>query len=230
MKHFILSASALALALPAFAAPTKGAPYSPPPAPPQDNLNWGQNWYIGFGINGDAASNLQGQPEAFVGVELEEVELDSTDVGFDVYLGRSINDHFAIEFGYTFVGNVNLDLTSTLVHENENEVRHYSGKVEQWNLHAVALGRWPIGDYVNLMIKGGAAWYENSQNLQNISTDITTHDKYSGFALTYGGGIEVFWDQFGIRGDYTAVLPPNRADDMFYVSDLVGLSFIYKFR
>jgi opacity protein-like surface antigen len=222
MKNLLISASCLALSLSAIAAPTKGAPYSPPPAPPQDNLNWGQNWYIGFGINADAASNLQGQPDAFVGVEIDELELDSTAIGFDVYLGRSINDHFAVELGYTFVGNVELDLSS--------ESSYYSGKVEQWDLHAVALGRWPIGDYVNLMIKGGAAWYENSQNLKNINSDLTTHDKYSGFALTYGGGLEVFWDQFGVRADYTAILPPNRADDMFYVSDLIGMSFIYKFK
>lgn len=208
MKKILLSACSLSLCLNAFAAST-------------DNLNWAENWSIGFGINADASSNLQGQPQAFVDVDTDSLELESTAVGFDVYLARAINDHFAIEMGYTFVGNVDLDYYA--------ESGPYTVKVEQWNLHAQALGRWPIGEYVNLMIKGGTAWYENTQNLENIETGAKVHDKYSGFALTYGGGVEVFWDQFGLRADYTALLPPNRADDMLYVSDLLGLSFMYKF-
>lgn len=221
MKRIILSsliASSLTLALPALA--SKGAPYSPKT---QDNLDWSTGWYIGAGFNSDAEFLLKLHgTEDITNISAAKIEMDSHNTGFDVYLGREVNPYFTTEFGYTYVGN--LDLTGKTDGELVEKVT-----VRQWNLHVVALAKAPVGEHLNFFLKGGVTWYNNSQKVRDYEENTTEHDKSEGVALTYGAGAEVAWDQFALRADYTKVRPGNSISKDFYISDLVGMSLIYKF-
>lgn len=225
MKSLInpaLFVCSIALSLPALA--NKGAAYTEKPSTPStDNLDWSKGWYIGLGINNDGifSEDVTGV-SSLIGFTTDEVDLSNSNIGFDVYLGREISKYWAVELGYTYVGNLD-------VNGETDEGLIQSATVKQWNVHAVGLGRLPLGEHFDFMIKGGPAWYFNSEKFEDVATDLTVHSKYRGFALTYGAGLEVFWDQFVVRADYTMISPPNNIQDDFWVTDIAGLSFIYKF-
>lgn len=212
----------LFMTLPALA--NKGADYkAPQPESSPYNLDWSKGWYIGAGVNADALTffDVNGTtiPAAF---STDKVEINSNNAGFDVYIGREVNRYWAAEFGYSYVGNVDLKGIT-------DGVKEQTAYARQWNLHAVGIGRLPLGYHMNFMYKGGLAWYFNSGKFLDIPTDVVSHNRYRGFALTYGAGLEVTWDQFVLRGDYTFMSPPENIQDDFLVTDLMGVSLIYKF-
>jgi hypothetical protein len=217
-----LIACSLALSLPVLA--NKGADYHKPAETKSNNTDdWSKGWNIGAGVNADANSTYYTHGTTVpIGFTTEEVDLQNNNTGFDVYIGREVSKYWATELGYSYVGNIDLSGKTDHVHEQ-------SASVRQWNVHAVGLGRLPLGYHMNFLYKGGIAWYYNSGKFHDLALDEITHSKYRGFALTYGAGLEVTWDQFAIRGDYTFLSPPENIQDDFWVSDLVGLSMIYKF-
>jgi hypothetical protein len=212
----------LLLTFAAFA--NKGAAYhSQPVHKSTDNLDWSKGWYIGVGVNADSEfiTNTNGASLP-IGFTTDKVRYDSNNTGFDVYIGREISPYWAAEFGYSYVGNIDFTGETDHVHEQTASVR-------QWNVHTVGLGRVPLGYHMNFMYKGGLTWYYNSGKFHDLTLDEITHNKYRGFALTYGAGLEVTWDQFALRGDYTFISPPSNIQDDFWISNLIGVSMIYKF-
>lgn len=221
-RTFVLACSML-ISLSSFA--NKGADYSPPAHAPasHDNLDWAKGWYIGAGVNRDAAFTMQnGGVESLPFFTADEIELKNSNVGFDVYLGREISKYWSAEFGYTYIGNIGLN-------GETDEVLVQSATIKQWDLHLVGVGRLPVGEYFNFMLKGGAAWYYNSEKFHDLPLDAISHNNYRGFALTYGAGMEIPWDQFVIRGEYTVISPASNVQDDFYVTDIIAMSLIYKF-
>lgn len=187
--------------------------------------NWTKGWYIGAGFNGNPEFLMNnGSSDALPDFSGTEVELNSSNTGFEVYLGRQVSDHWATEFGYTYVGNITFE-----AEDEATEVVTDTATVKQWNLHYVGVGRLPVAEHVDFMFKGGLAWYYSSNKFHQIDPEVITHANYRGFALTYGAGVEIFWDQFFIRADYTIVSPPSDVQEDFYVSDIVSLSLAYKF-
>lgn len=228
-------AGSLAMSLSAFASSGPGASHHNGSS--HDNMDWSQGWYIGAGVNGDAAGTqtLKGRDaEVFVsgtstagGITLAPTEFEQTarNAGFDVFVGRTVNDHFSFEVGYTWLGNV--DFHS----ENSSDVVTDKIKVEQWNVHAVGVGKWPIGDYFAMYAKGGLAYMGNETKLTRAVNTTPVHEteQLNTFALTAGAGVEVSWDQFGVRGEYNVMLPSDSARNDFYISDIIGLNAYYKF-
>lgn len=217
-RHFITTVAICSMALTLTAFAHKGANYSNS----SDNMDWSKNWYIGAGINTDAKFTFNADFDDTLDGTSDKFESSSNNVGFDAYLGREVNEHLAVEFGYTYIGDVNFDGTVS-------DVKVEEATVKQWDVDLVGVGRWAIGEYFNLMIKGGIAWYDNHQEVKLLSTGVAEKEDFDGFALTYGGGLEVAWDQFAVRGDYTVIRPAESMQDTLYISDLVGLSLIYKF-
>jgi opacity protein-like surface antigen len=188
-----------------------------------DNLDWNKGWYIGAGLNSNAELLQQTAGSITpLGLSGDEIKLDSDNIGFDAYLGREINPYFAAELGYTFAGNVHYSAETAEIHTQ-------SATVKEWNLHFVLLGRLPIGEYANLFLKGGSAWYYNTEKLENIIVPQINHTNEQGLALTYGFGAEIAWDQFVLRGEYIVISPASNVIDDFYITDTVGASLIYKF-
>lgn len=229
-------AGSLAMSLSAFASSGPGASHHKGSS--NDNMDWAQGWYIGAGVNGDAEGtmNLKGRdPSVFAngsntagGITAAPTKFDQTNrnIGFDVFVGRSVNDHFAFEMGYTWLGNV--DFNS----KNASDVKTDKIEIQQWNVHAVGVGKFPIGDYFAMYAKGGLAYMNVDQKTTrsvNTTAPVKNTEKLSTFALTAGAGLEVMWDQFGVRGEYNVMLPSDSARDDFYISDIIGLNAYYKF-
>lgn len=198
------------------------------------NGDWSTGWYIGAGINGDSANthkkgSIVSYPFTSTDIPAaagDRFKMNNSDIGFDAYVGRQVSDHFAAEFGYTYVGDVDFNL------KDSAGVKQDSVRVEQWNVHLVGLMKMPIGDYFNFFAKGGLAYINVDQKYKyNIETGtVTKHtDSLDTVAFTGGVGMEVAWDQFGIRGEYTVIRPNETAQDDFYISDLIGLNAYYKF-
>lgn len=231
-------AGSLAMSLSAFASSGPGASHHNGSSS-KDNMDWTQGWYIGAGVNGDAAGTqtLKGRdPSVFNGsasataggitAAPAEFEQTARNVGFDVFVGRSVSDHFAFEMGYTWLGNVDFK------NENASDVTTDKVVVKQWNVHAVGVGKFPIGDYFAMYAKGGLAYMGSEQdftNAVNTAAPVKTTEKLNTFALTAGAGLEVSWDQFGVRGEYNVMLPSDSARNDFYISDIIGLNAYYKF-
>lgn len=196
------------------------------------NSNWATGWYIGAGANGDSGmtdDSVFGQ-ESWQGWGLAVNEQDfnksENDMGFDVYVGRKVSNYFAFEMGYTAVGNQHFKAF------NNDTATTDKVEVKQWNVHGTGLIHMPIGEYFNVFGKGGVAYYQNQTDTKSEflqANGIDGHAKLNTFALTYGAGIEVTWDQFGVRGDYTVIAPSHNNQDNFYISDLIGVSLFYRF-
>lgn len=217
----IAFAGSLAVSLSAFAG--KGAAYH---ANNGDNLDWATGWYIGAGVNGNAQStmNLHGEPEVFDHylAGMDKVDQSSGDLGFDVYVGREVSKHWAAELGYTYVG-------QQTFHGKVADVREYDVHVNQWNVHLVGVGKLPIGEYFNVFAKGGAAYFSTNQEFKQLSDGSKVEDTSHTMALTYGAGIEVTWDNWGIRGEYNVIWPANNVRDDFYIADVISANLYYKF-
>ena len=230
MKQLTLATAAtLALCATAFAG---GNEHTPAYTHSGYDSNWANGWYLGAGANGDAGMTDQsvfGQMswEGFnIGVLETDFEKSENNVGFDVYVGRRVSKHFAFEMGYTWMGNQNFKA------HNVDTLTKDTIEVQQWNVHGVGLVHLPIGEYFNVFAKGGVAYYQNQTDIK--SDELTTagvngHAVLNTFALTYGAGIEVGYDQFGLRADYTVVAPSHNNQDNFYISDIIGVSLFYRF-
>lgn len=219
----IATAGSLLVSLSAFA--NKGAQYH---EHHNNDLDWSKGWYVGAGVNSNAEGtmNLNGSPEVFDHISgmssMDEVEQNGNNVGFDLYVGRDINKHWAVELGYTYVGTINFDgeIAGIVVEEIE---------VKQWNMHLVGIGKLPIGEYFNVFAKGGAAYFSSSQEFETVSSGAEVTDTIHTMALTYGAGIEVTWNHWGIRGEYNVIWPASNVRDDFYVADVISGNVYYKF-
>jgi hypothetical protein len=223
----IAIAGSMAVSLCAFA--NKGAEYEPHHHKHHDNLDWSKGWYIGAGVNGNAQSTmgLNGTPHVFnhyfpVTFTATEVEQSTSDVGFDAYIGRQVSRHWAVELGYTWLGNQFFTVETDGAETGNIEV-------QQWNAHLVGVGKLPIGEYFNVFAKGGVAYFSSEQEISDDFALTSVTDATRTMALTYGAGIEVAWDNWGIRGEYNVIWPANNVEDDFYVADIISANLYYKF-
>jgi hypothetical protein len=236
MKQLTLAtAASFALCATAFAG---GNEHTPAYTHSGYDSNWANGWYLGAGANGDAGmtdesvfgqSSWEGWPLGGFETDFQKSE---NNVGFDVYVGRKVSKHFAFEMGYTWLGNQNFKAY------NETTKTKDTIEVQQWNVHGVGLIHLPIGEYFNVFAKGGVAYYQNQTDMDSKqladggiipAAGTSGHAALNTFALTYGAGIEVGYDQFGLRGEYTVIAPSQNNQDNFYISDIIGVSIFYRF-
>jgi outer membrane protein assembly factor BamA len=231
----LVIAGSLAVSLSAFA--TKGATYH---APVQEKEKSQGAWYIGAGTNWNSqqAMNKSENMDVFNAdlgyYDFNETEMSSSDMGFDVYVGYDINKYWAAELGYTYVGNINFDF-------EDDEQTLYTAQVKQWNIHLVGIGKLPVGDYVNFFLKGGIEYFSTSEDFDcqvegfcdyindeyNVNAEFDSTS--STFALTYGAGAELVWENWGLRGEYNVTWPATNVRDDFYIADVISANIFYKF-
>jgi hypothetical protein len=201
------------------------------------NSNWAEGWYIGAGANWDASQSAKlptvDMPwdESQYG-HVTSFEKSENGTGFDVYVGRKVSNHFAFEVGYTWLGQQEFRSTGyDLGIPGCKDICTQTAQVNQWNVHGVGLVKWPIGDYFDVFAKGGIAYYVNTTDLDGgLSTQYPDpNPELSTFALTYGAGLELSYEQFGIRGEYTVVAPNFNNQEDYYISDIIGASLFYRF-
>lgn len=237
MKKFSIAlvlAGSMAVSLSAFAA--KGAPYQ---APVQDKA-YGA-WYIGAGPNWNSQFNMDTNgidviyPSSLDFI-FEDVylttEQSSSDIGFDVYVGYDLSKYWQVELGYTYVGDVNLRSTALSAEDPDLE-GSFDTTVKQWNVHFVGMGKLPVGEYVNVFLKGGIAYFSSKQEYDlgeggEALTGVFEQTTDS-LALTYGAGAELHWDNWGLRGEYNVMWPANNVREDFYIADVISANLYYKF-
>ncbi len=229
MKQVTLAtAASLALCVTAYA----GGHNAPAYSHSGYNSDWATGWYLGAGVNGDAAMTAQtsfGQSwEGTTGATEIDLEKSENNIGWSVYLGRKVSHHFAFELGYDWIGNQHFKATTGTEANHGNTDK---AEVKQWNVHGVGLIHFPIGEYFNVFGKGGVAYYQNHTDFDTYYNTAagTSNAKLDTFALTYGAGVELTVDQFGIRGEYTVIEPNFNNQTTFYISDVVGASIFYRF-
>lgn len=218
----LVLATSLSISLSSFA--NKGAAYQ---EKNEDNLNWFQNWYMGIGVNGNAENtlNLHGSTEVFDHISgfttLDEVEQTSSSPGFEFYVGRIINKNWSYELGYTLLGDMHFS-------GEIDESREEKVEVVQWNVHLVGIGKLPIGEYFNVFLKGGGGYIMSTQEFLDTS-GVNLRDKVNTMMLTYGWGIGLELERWGIRGEYNVISPANNVQDDFYIADIISATIFYKF-
>jgi hypothetical protein len=225
----IAIAGSMAVSLSAFA--NKGAEYQKPHHKHHNNLDWSKGWYIGAGVNGNAQATMElnGTPHVFnhyLPETFSDAQVKSTanDLGFDAYVGRQVSRHWAVELGYTWLGNQFFN-----GYEFFDGAKNYEIEVQQWNAHLVGIGKMPVGHYVNVFFKGGVAYFSSEQEFTNEIESFTVTDSTRGMTLTYGAGIELAMHHWGIRGEYNRIWPANNVEDDFYVADIISANIYYKF-
>ncbi len=216
-KITLATVGSLAISLPAFAGMLDGY-----------NGAWDTGWYIGAGINGDAQSvmDTRGGVTQFKSATDTRIDRRSSDVGFDVYVGRDVSNYFAGEMGFTWVGDQNFRVRDSSTGDKEQDIK----VKDQWNIHLVGKGSLPLGDYFNVFAKLGAAYMQSDQRFTNVDPAVSTFTETThGFALTYGVGLELTYEQFGLRTEYNVLRPAENVRDDFYVSDVISANVFYKF-
>jgi len=217
----IAMVGSLAVSLSAFA--NKGAEYK---GSHYEGHSWSNNWYVGGGINGNAANTIT---ENNFDNDGDNFEIESNDVGFDLYVGHNINRHWAAELGFTWVGK-----TTFAYEDYEDDVTHiyYENEVKQWNIHLVGMYKLPVADHFNLFGKFGAAYFGSTETFTDPfydDTDEETEWTVGTVALTYGFGAEAVWDRWGVRAEYNVIAPDHLVQDDFYVADIISANIFYKF-
>jgi hypothetical protein len=215
-KMTLATVGSLAISLPAFAGMLDGY-----------TGDWSQGWYIGAGVNGDSQAVMDSRSGVDVFGLASDTRIDrrSSDVGFDVYVGRDVSNYFAGEFGFTWVGDQNFRVrdADTGVKEEDIKVK------DQWNIHLVGKGQLPLGDYFNVFAKLGAAYLQSDARYKDATLGTSETESTHSFALTYGVGLELAYEQFGLRGEYNVYRPANNVRDDFYISDVISANVFYKF-
>jgi opacity protein-like surface antigen len=218
----IAMVGSLAVSLSAFA--NKGADY----VSTKSSSDWSKNWYVGGGINGNSVNTNEHDIRFF---DLK-TDLDETKVGFDIFVGKNINKHWALEMGFTQVGDTTFDVDA-----GDFGIDAIEFEVSQWNVHMVGMYKLPVADHFNVFGKFGAAYMNSTQNFNvNIEVDDGEFEEFEAtegtlgtFAITYGFGAEVSWDRWGVRGEYNVIRPAQDIQLQYYVADIISLNGYYKF-
>ncbi len=215
-KMTLATVGSLAISLPAFAGMLDGY-----------NAAWDTGWYVGLGANVDSQQlmDTRGGVTQFKSSTFPRVDQRSADAGFDLYVGRDVSNYFAGELGFTWVGDMNFRVKD----DGGDKAQDIKVK-DQWNIHLVGKGTLPLGDYVGVFAKLGAAYMQSDQRFKDVDPSISTFTETThGFALTYGVGIQATYEQFGVRGEYNVLRPAENVRDDFYVSDIISANVFYKF-
>jgi len=190
------------------------------------------NWYIGIGANYNA---IQKDKYRFLTYNpdwspFDILEIDDHDIGVNLFVGNRLTDHFANELGVDLIGD-----TKWVNYEPgfKNEFRN---NLKIHNIYHVYYDGY---FFIPLMhpsfeafAKGGVSYLEAKNNIKfhnysPASVDTEFSSTVRTFALNYGAGVQFNAQQFGIRGEYTRVVPCHDIDDLHAFTDTINLDFIW---
>ena len=155
-------------------------------------------WYAGARLGGTHYSHFSPSSQ----------DIDKDDLGAGVFLGYNISSAFAIETGYTYLGEVDLD---------------NNGTIKEQALDLVGKFTWNTTDKLDLFAKAGGAYYmtDGRNGLLSGSDD-------DGFAATAGVGVEyAFNNKLSGRVEYQ-YYHDVELDSYDWNTHFYGLSLVYK--
>lgn len=149
-----------------------------------------------------------------------EFNIDRDDFAAGLFMGYNVTPWFAIETGYTWLGEVTL----------KNDDHHDQGKIEQKAIDLVGKFTYQASNNVDLYTKAGAAY-----QFSRIKTAAGVSDRDDSLIATAGLGAEYhFSDNLSARAEYQyyhdlETKPTGSATKYMWDANYVGLSLVYGF-
>lgn len=182
-------------------------------------------WYAGIGANYTAvlANTYSGTSDGTLAGG-ESYNLDTKNVGFNVFVGKRVSQTFAHEFGYTYIGK--LTYTGNTMRANKIEVK------SPFDFYFNTYMFTPVAYGFQAFAKGGvnymrtSAWYSSSASAQ-----ATAHtDYFNAFALNAGLGLQYMNGNYGVRAAWNHYFPvAQHSETNFTTADTINLDVLYHF-
>lgn len=174
-----------------------------------------QDLYVGVGFNKSATStNTETQ-----GVdETADDNITSSKYGFNLLLGKHLNETFAAELSYNSYGKNE--------YTDETVVTTYS---PQWSTMLLAVVNSASYHGVSAHAKLGASYNSVTTHVDTDGVQ-TSESQYRGANPAFGFGVQYNYDQFGLSLDWTRVQTQasgTNGDESAYIPDVYSLNFIY---
>lgn len=200
-----------------------------------------QGWYIGVGTGTssfdftddddqeivDMLQDIPGQLGSIPGVDAS-FSYDDEDTGVKLFAGINVNKNLAVEFGYTDLGGIKLDLS--LIDDGsftmDPSTTYISVRASVDGFHGTVIGKLPISELISLNGRIGLYLWEMDSTLSiqdSTNSFVNGSESYlddrEGEDLFYGIGLDIGW--FGISYEIYKV------DD--FDIDYLGISATYQF-
>ena len=175
-----------------------------------------QGLYVGVGVN-KSATNTNNETEG--ANESADDSITSSKYGYNLLVGRHLNEMFAAELSYNSYGK-NETTDENVVTTND----------PMWSTMLMGVVSSPAFHGVSVHGKGGVAY---SSVTTHVTTDNvqTSESQYRGSNFAFGFGAEYDYNQFGVSFDWTRVQTQtsgtNGSSDSVYIPDVYSLNFLY---
>ncbi|UJF17308.1 outer membrane beta-barrel protein [Vibrio sp. SS-MA-C1-2] len=169
------------------------------------------NWYSGLRVGGTHFSNA---------CELGNESCDKDDIGGGLYLGYNFTDYFALETGYTYLGEAELS-------PHSDKYGNPSVDYKAQTIDLVGKFSTDLTSSLDLFAKAGAAFSHVETSNSNWNESESDWD----LGPTFGAGLEYYFTpNFSSRLEYQ-MYPNVGNDDKVGESDVhfYGISFAYNF-
>lgn len=155
------------------------------------STSWAEGWYVGGSVGKSKASGACSTAPSH-----PEYSCDEHDTAYGLFVGRQVNETFALELGFVDFGDS--DTTGSVV-------KNYSGNAilppagstrtrypasSTWSakgVEAVGLARVPLSTNVDFLVRAGVLFYEAKFN-SSIPANPAPYTN-SGTSLTIGAGV-----------------------------------------
>lgn len=183
-------------------------------------------WYLGAGI-GQSRASIDDQrlirSLTANGATLTAFSADERDVGYKLFVGKQLNQYFALEAGYFDLGKFDFDATTS-----GNGVLRGEAGFRGINLDLV--GQLPLSQRVSLLARAGMNYAEASTHFSGNRLAAVTQPNASERKLNakVGLGLEYkFSEALALRGEVERYRVNDAVSNRGDV-DLVSLSLVYK--
>lgn len=178
------------------------------------------HWYIGAGVN---YNSIQRDKNHTFDEGSEVFELDNHDIGINLIVGDKLTTHFANELGLNIIGDTGW--------KTNDDDEYSTFKIK--NIYHVYYDGYfflPLTQSLEAFAKGGVSYVEAKNELKYHHSEGSCQllrNSIKTFALNYGGGVQLNYQQVGIRGEYTRIVP-NHDSDLFHAfTDTINLDLIW---
>lgn len=170
--------------------------------------------YVGVGVNHSADNTAKVTVNGTT-----STDLDTTDYGYGLLVGKNLTDMFAIELAYNSFG-------KNTFTDNSGEV--VSDYYQNWDTSVSGVINSPSFDGFSAHAKGGVAYL--SEKGKVVADGDTSVDSSAQATLVLGLGVQYTMDQFALSFDWTRFQSSNNSSAEsanMYTPDQYGLNLIY---
>ena len=203
-----------------------GASVAGPHAATSSNHSQVHPWYFGGGINYGpiTTDKVEGQFEG----SPETIELDHRHPGGNLFLGRRINHYFGTEAGISYLGTDKYHTEKNAGVDKDEKLKN------QWTLHMVGNAFLPLTKWFEPYAFGGVSYLYGLLEIKHKDNTPAESQRYSGFGLIYGAGLQFNYDRLGARLSYTRLNKSSAnaqsgGDGAQSPQDYVSFDILYRF-